>query len=211
LPTILKVVIVLVVILGIFGVAVGLMIMRDMRRSNTKDEKTPPMHPLYLAAFQRFNNRKRVIERSLPSIGGSSGSNLIATDISVSHGMEQEEIARIQGYLEMLDPDLVDDVTRSDVDSYSILGVSLDAQEDEIRQVYLCFVKRYHPDKLIGKDEAFIQMAREELRKKNRARAILIDPQKRALVDKMLRDSEGDIIRTSSVMSMDRLKTLGRK
>jgi curved DNA-binding protein CbpA len=92
-----------------------------------------------------------------------------------------------------------------------VLGVHRDAGPKEIKKAYLGFVKRYHPDKLVGKDKKLIHSAQEELRRKNRARSILMDPQKRTLVDKMVRENEGGRIRDLSIKSMDELKNLGRK
>ena len=54
-------------------------------------------------------------------------------------------------------------------------------------------------------------MAQEKLRKENRAKAILLDPQKRALVDRMIRENERDRIRDLSVKSIDQLKALKKK
>jgi DnaJ-domain-containing protein 1 len=195
----------------------GYVIRKERRKVTSRDIDTLRMSPEYIDTFIKERPHKRrtrrigFLEKLLPPVGGASDGRLITQDVSISLGWNEEERARFEGYLDMLDPDLVDDVTRSDINSYEILGVNRSATHEEIRNAYIGYVKRYHPDKLIGKDEKLIRMAQEKLRKENRAKAILLDPQKRALVDKMIRENESGRLRDLSVRSIDEIRSLRRK
>lgn len=50
-------------------------------------------------------------------------------------------------------------------EAYKILEVDKDAPEAEIKKSYRKMVKKYHPDRLTGMDEAYIKMAREKFDK----------------------------------------------
>jgi hypothetical protein len=202
--------ILLMVLIMVIG-AMIFVIRKDRKKVETRDMDIIKMNPRYVQAYLKKNGPPALLEKLLPSIGRSSGKEMVKEVSNGAHGLEDDERARLEGYLEMFDPDLVDNVTRSDIDSYIVLGVGYDATADQIRNAYMGFVKRYHPDKLVGKDQVLITMAQEELRRKNRARAILLDPQKRALVDKMLRETEAGRIRELSVRSVSELRLLGRK
>src|SRR5699024_6692073 len=54
---------------------------------------------------------------------------------------------------------------KSSDEAYKILEVSKDASEAEIKKAYRNMVKKYHPDRLTGMDEAYIKMAREKFDK----------------------------------------------
>lgn len=47
-------------------------------------------------------------------------------------------------------------------EAYKILEVEKDASETEIKKAYRTMVKKYHPDRLVGMDEAYIKGAREK-------------------------------------------------
>jgi len=49
--------------------------------------------------------------------------------------------------------------------SYKILEIEKDATEAEIKKAYRTMVKKYHPDKLVDMDEAYIKGAREKFNK----------------------------------------------
>jgi hypothetical protein len=205
------VLITLIVVLIIMVLGAGLVIRKEWKRRRTIDLNSVGVGPDYVDTFFRGKKDPGLLERVLPSIGGSSGKKIADQIDTSSTGLDEDERAHLQGYLEMLDPDLMDDVTNSDIDSYDELGVSQKATNMEIRSAYLGYVRRYHPDKLIGKDPKLVQMAQEKLRKKNRAKAILLDPQKRALVDRMIRENESGRIRDLSVKSIAELRSLRRK
>jgi hypothetical protein len=216
-PLILVAIVVSGIILILVTFGFGYLIRRERSRVTPRDIDTLGMSPEYIDTFVRrtpiVKKTKKIgfLEKLLPPKGGASEGRLITQDVSISFGWDEEEKARFEGYLDMLDPDLVDDVTKSDIHSYDILGVSRDATHSDIKNAYIGYVKRYHPDKLIGKDEKLILMAREKLRKENRAKTILLDPQKRALVDKMIRENESGRLRDLSVISIDEIRSLGRK
>ncbi|MGA1866640.1 MAG: J domain-containing protein, partial [Thermoplasmatota archaeon] len=146
--------------------------------------------------------------RSLPSIGLSSAGRTVPMEDEGGMGPSMDGMAYIDGYLDMLDPDLVDDVTEGDLDSYNILGVGADASESEIKTAYREFVKRFHPDRFVSRDTLMFIKAEEEIRKRNRAKTILLDPGKRAVLDRMLRESEANIIRKNSVKTLEQLRNL---
>lgn len=50
-------------------------------------------------------------------------------------------------------------------EAYKILEVDKDASETEIKKAYRTMVKKYHPDRLTGMDEAYIKGAREKFEK----------------------------------------------
>lgn len=64
-------------------------------------------------------------------------------------------------------------------DLYSVLGVSKEATQDEIRKAYLKLAHKYHPDKT-GGDKA----AEEKLKEINAAYDVLKNPEKRAQYDR---------------------------
>lgn len=201
----------LMIVLGIVLGTLFAIIRKERKKVTKRDMDTLKMNPVYVNTYFRKDRTAGPLDRLLPTIGGASPGRLITEDPNRSIGLDEEETARVQGYLDMLDPDLIDDVTRSDINCYEVLGVSRDANSKTIKGTYIGFVKRYHPDKLVGKEEVLIRRAQEELRRKNRAKAILLDPQKRALVDKMIRENEGGRIRDLSVKSINELKALRRK
>lgn len=55
--------------------------------------------------------------------------------------------------------------TKSISTAYTILKISENASEEEIKQAYRNMVKKYHPDRLTGMDETYIKGAREKFEK----------------------------------------------
>lgn len=64
-------------------------------------------------------------------------------------------------------------------DYYDILGVNPDSGDDEIRDAYLYKVNILHPDRLMGAPESVRRRAEDDLKKVNRAYAVLKDHSKR--------------------------------
>lgn len=55
--------------------------------------------------------------------------------------------------------------TKAGDEAYKILEVDKDASEAEIKKAYRTMVKKYHPDRLTGMDEAYIKGARKKFEK----------------------------------------------
>lgn len=72
----------------------------------------------------------------------------------------------------------------SNKDYYSILGVSRDASESEIKKAYKKLAMKYHPDKQNGKSEAEKKEAEEKFKEINEANDVLSDSKKRANYDR---------------------------
>ncbi|MBN1539535.1 MAG: DnaJ domain-containing protein [Candidatus Thermoplasmatota archaeon] len=203
------VVIVALSLLLLMIVAVLVFIVRRDRKSQREGKIGTPVFdrehaPPYIMRTQ-VNTFSR---RSLPSIGSSSAGRWGPMENDGGMVSSVDNMAYTDEYLEMLDPDLVDDVTEGDLDSYQILGVGTDASESEIKAAYREFVKRFHPDRFAARETLMFRKAEDEIRKRNRAKAILLDPGKRAVLDRMLRDSEAAIIRKYSVKSLQQLRNL---
>ncbi|MGA1872947.1 MAG: J domain-containing protein [Thermoplasmatota archaeon] len=194
-------------------VLIGLIIIgrRSGKRVKESDMSALRMNPEYVRSYLRRAREGGVFERLLPSAGGSSADRMMSDLSPVSTGLTEDDIASLQGYLDMLDPDLVDDVNPSDVDSYVVLGIGADASEEEIRKAYKEFVKRFHPDRFASQHPMMFLKAQEEFRKKNRAKTILLDHRKRAILDRMIRETEGSIIRSASMRSVDQIRKFGKK
>ena len=63
-------------------------------------------------------------------------------------------------------------------DLYDLLGVSRDADADEVKKAYRRLARQYHPD--VNPDPA----AQEKFKEVSRAYEVLSDPQKRAAYDR---------------------------
>jgi hypothetical protein len=117
-PIMLKAIIVLLFILAIIVGTLGFVIRKERKKVDSRDMDALRMNPDYVKTYLASENRGGLMERLLPKIGGSSGEKILKEDPNRSFGMDEEETARMQGYLDMLDPDLMDDVSMSDINSY---------------------------------------------------------------------------------------------
>src|SRR4051812_23231272 len=72
-------------------------------------------------------------------------------------------------------------------DYYSVLGVSRDAGEDEIKKAFRKLARQYHPDTAKPKDKA---AAEEKFKEINEAYDVLSDPEKRRRYDELGADWE---------------------
>lgn len=68
-------------------------------------------------------------------------------------------------------------------DLYSLLGVSKDASEDEIKKAYKKMAKKYHPDRYATKSESERKQAEEKFKEISIANDILTDKDKKAYYD----------------------------
>jgi DnaJ-domain-containing protein 1 len=168
------------------------------------------INPAYQAAFFFERREGSLNERLLPALGGTSGRIWLTDSYDGTKGTLILDSAESE-LMEMFDPDAVKDIGPSDLDSYKVLGVSQTAGPEEIRNAYIRHVKMFHPDRFPGPDRPIQKRALEELKKKNRARMILMDPPKRALLDRMIRDDENRVIRDSAVKSVNQLRELANR
>ena len=72
-------------------------------------------------------------------------------------------------------------------DFYDILGVSRDATQEDIEEVYRKLIAKYHPDRFQGMGEEVLTLAREKTAKINEAYETLGNPKKRREYDEFLR------------------------
>ncbi|MGA1848408.1 MAG: J domain-containing protein [Thermoplasmatota archaeon] len=201
---------VLISILGLIMVTLvvfGFFYIRSRKKLGRDDMKKVGLSPAYSNAFFSRKGEGQLNERLLPAPGGTSGRTWLSDSDDGSRGTIILDTAE-QELLEMFDPDIVTDIGPSDLDSYMVLGVSSTAGSEEIRNSYLRHVRMFHPDRFPGSDRPIQKRALEELKKKNRAKTILLNPQKRALLDRMIREDETRAIRGSSVKSVDQLRML---
>lgn len=68
-------------------------------------------------------------------------------------------------------------------DYYSILGVSKNATEEEIKKAYKKLCLKYHPDKWVNATEEERKEAESKFKEANEANSVLSDPQKRQNYD----------------------------
>lgn len=86
-------------------------------------------------------------------------------------------------------------------DYYQILGVSPDANAEQIKEAYRYKVNILHPDRLMGTPERIRRWAEEDLKKVNTAYALLSNPQRRQQYDAerlKKRTTSGDQQRTTA-------------
>ena len=67
-------------------------------------------------------------------------------------------------------------------DPYSVLGVSRNASEEEIKKAYKTLSRRYHPDANVNNPNK--AQAEEKFKEATQAYEILSDPEKRRLYDR---------------------------
>jgi hypothetical protein len=70
--------------------------------------------------------------------------------------------------------------TPPEPDPYDILGVDRHASREEIRQAYRIKIRRFHPDRLSGLDEAIIAFGNQQAQMINRARDMLLNEDEEA-------------------------------
>lgn len=68
-------------------------------------------------------------------------------------------------------------------DFYTVLGVSRDATDSEIKSAYKRKALKYHPDRMAGKPEADIKAAEDKIKEINEAYSILSNQKKKAAYD----------------------------
>lgn len=68
-------------------------------------------------------------------------------------------------------------------DYYGILGITRDANADQIKEAYIYKVNILHPDRLAAVPERIRRLAEEDLKKVNMAHEVLSDPERRRRYD----------------------------
>lgn len=144
----------------------------------------------------------------LPEYGASSANEM---SINGGHGSDSWRI----------DPDRIADpiismaeasdkveITDEDLHSYEVLGITIEASDQMIKNAYINYVKKFHPDHFSTNNPSLNMIVQDNIRKKNRAKAVLLDHSLRALLDSRLREDEGLIIRTSSTKTVEQLRQL---
>lgn len=76
------------------------------------------------------------------------------------------------------------------VDHYAVLAIARGATPDQIKKAWSKLQTLYHPDKNHGLPEHLVKLAEEKLKEINAAKAVLLDPEKRAELDQLLNESE---------------------
>lgn len=77
------------------------------------------------------------------------------------------------------------------MDYYEILGVSLEASQEEIRHAFRERARACHPDRVADLDPDLRQLAEEKMVRLNEAYAVLRHPARRAAYDQKLRQKRG--------------------
>ncbi|MEA3559179.1 MAG: DnaJ domain-containing protein [Candidatus Thermoplasmatota archaeon] len=199
--------IILVLMIAIIGMA-GRAMYRRRKRLVHGDLDLIPMDRKMIQVYLKMLRPEGDLDRLLPAYNGFLGSTFDISSCSKGNVIEREE--DLDRIIDMAGNFDLGEITDEDLRSYSVLGVPSNASSDTIRSTYISFVKKFHPDRFHNSDPHLYNMAAEQIRMKNRARSALLDPARRALIDRRLRDEEGSIIRNSSLKTMDELKNLRR-
>jgi hypothetical protein len=79
------------------------------------------------------------------------------------------------------------------VDLYAVAGATHEANPDELKQALNQRMVEYHPDRLEGLAPEFRTKGEQMARLLNRARVILLDPEKRQVYDEVLTEWDGPV------------------
>lgn len=167
------------------------------RRSPEKDGTDGQPFNIGPEAINVIERKQRMMSQdALPGMGRSSAPRMNTGPVNgdkedpIDHfGSQMEDILTVIGQntnIDLKDEDLM---------SYSILGVTERATDDEIKRAHRDFARRYHPDRFNSMNENLRKKAEEEMKRRNRAKEILLDPMKKAVLDKRLRDDPTVLIR----------------
>ena len=133
------------------------------------------------------------LKKALPPFGCTS------EPVEHSNGNRAPQKGSVEDLIDILGCGGDDELREEDIESYRILGLPMNATEDQIRNRYMDFVRRYHPDRFARISEDLRKKAEVELSRKNRAKEILLNHQKRAVLDSMIREGNHIRIRESSI------------
>lgn len=79
------------------------------------------------------------------------------------------------------------------IDLYAVANVAENIEQDELKQALNDRIKEYHPDRLLGLAPEFQAKGERMARLLNRAKGILLDPEKRREYDEILTDWDGPL------------------
>lgn len=116
-----------------------------------------------------FTNNPAVLEELLDSLFHIAKADMVVHPAELEY---LREVARIFGLGEATFARIREThIGRDAADPYTILGVSHDASDDEVRAAYLGLIRENHPDKLVaqGMPEDFIQLANDRMASINTA------------------------------------------
>ena len=106
------------------------------------------------------------------------------------NGSESEDVTRIDD-LELLFCGFDD----TDLQSYRILGLDMNARPEEIEVAYRRLIKRFHPDKVSDDTPTLKKRSMILAARLNRAKDILTKPESRAMLDSKIREMESEFFR----------------
>ena len=168
------------------------------KRSSVKEGGQDQPFSIGSEAIDVIEEKQRIlIQDALPGMGRSSASRINTGPVNGIH--EESQDSQMEDILAILGQDINIDIKNDDLKSYSMLGVTERATDDEIIRAHREFARRYHPDKFNSLNDNLRMKAEEEMKRRNRAKEILLDPMKRAVLDKRLRDDSTALIRRNII------------
>lgn len=91
------------------------------------------------------------------------------------------------------------------IDLYALAGAAPDAEPDELKRALNQRLVEYHPDRLEGLAPEFQSKGERMARLLNRAKFVLLDPEKRHSYDEIMAEWEGPVSKDGTpIVSMDR-------
>lgn len=187
------VIVIMIVALLIAAVIVSMLLIVRRKRVDTSD--LPPMGSSTEAFLKDLSVQRVIQNNALPAYGDSSASNPAMDDVRNS----APEEGSIGDIIDILGGCSDDEITFSDLYSYMILGLPMNASDEQIRRAYIGYTRKFHPDRFCHISEELRKKAEEEMARKNRAREILLDRGKRAILDRMIRENETRMIREMTI------------
>jgi len=167
------------------------------RRSSNKDGDDDQPFNIGPEATKVIQERQRIQDQNvLPGMGCSSASRIRGGFVNEEEKNPVDiEGSQMENILDLLGQDTNIDLNDDDLLSYSILGITERATDEEVKKAHRDFARRYHPDRFNRMNDNLRMKAEEEMKRRNRAKEILLDPMKKAMLDKRLRDDPLALIR----------------
>ncbi len=188
-------------IISIVGLAMIIRRRREQKKLCDADLDTIPIDRNLVDSCIRMREDTPMINNALPDIGmssapswdrdleGENSGNIIVEPLEGS----------VEEALDILGPTVNDEVTMDDLMAYMILDVPHNATDIMIGSAYKKFARRFHPDKFRTMSLHLQEIAEQEMRRRNRAKEVLLDHRRRAILDSMLRDNGSHLIREMGI------------